>query len=141
MTTSSRTSAAIVLCSLLSGCVGAPSYLTAPAGPARPGVSFDGRYQGSIRITNTSASVPRDWCDTDGRLKLQVSNNNFTYTMPHPNVPGNPTFQYTGSIYPDGTIQGQSGDLGVITGRATGSHLEGVISGSDCEYAFTADRS
>ena len=125
-----------ILCQLLSACAREPPPL-----PLLPTNAFDGRYVGTVSISSTTAAVPRDYCSTDSRLVLQVRNNTFSYQMPHPNVPGNPTPSYTGFIYPDGRLQGQSGVTGIMSGRVTGPHMEGVIQGSGCDYAFTADRS
>jgi hypothetical protein len=132
---------AAMLSTLLSACARPPQYLTAPGSPNQPAVSFDGTYQGSIRITDSAATVPKSWCETDRRLVLQVRSNGFTYVMTHPTVPDLPIPSYAAYIYPDGSIQGQSGDMGVMRGRLTGTHMEGVINGSGCDYAFTADRS
>ena len=103
--------------------------------------SFDGLYVGSVRLKNSAVTVPKAWCETSSNFSLQVRNNSFNYTMPHPNVPEIQNRPYTGAIDPDGSLRAQSGDLGVMVGRVTGSHLEGEIQGSGCDYVFTADRS
>jgi hypothetical protein len=94
-----------------------------------------------VQVKNHADTVPGEWCETDPRFRAEVRNNGFTYAMPHPNVRGNPTVTYSAYIYPDGSLKGQSGAMGIITGRVTGTHMDGVISGAGCEYAVTADRS
>ena len=139
MTIFARATRVLVICVSCSGCVGEPAYLTAPT-KAQPQISFDGTYRASLQVTSASSSLPREWCETDRRPVFQIRDNNFSFSMPHPNIPGNYSLEYTVSIYSDGIMQGTSGDLGVLAGRVTGTHMQGVISGSGCEYSFSADR-
>ena len=109
------------------------------AAPA-PAVSWDGTYRGTVQITGLGSGMQRQWCETDPAMVVQVTGNSFTYSMPHPNAPGNPTPVYPASIAPDGTFHTEIGS-GVMNGQVIGGHMSGTISGSACVYAFSMDRS
>jgi len=115
---------------------------TQPGGAATsaPAVSWDGTYRGTIQITGLGSSVQRNWCETDPQMVVQVTGNSFTYAMPHPNVPDDPTPVYSTTIAPNGVFRSEIGS-GVISDQVVGSHMFGIIDGSACVYAFSADRS
>ena len=125
---------------LVTGGTTGSEYLAHGSAP-KPGPSFDGLYQGSVRTNESAALAPKDWCETTPSMRVEVRNNGLTYTMPHPNVPGNPTIPYSAFIYPDGSLQSQPGAAFVMRGRITGTHMDGFMSGMGCEYIFMADRS
>jgi hypothetical protein len=117
--------------------------------PSPGGVSFDGRYEGSIEVTGIVAGGAPRQCAVDPRLSLEVRNNAFSYTQQHPNLvntaPGltaeatAPT--YNATIAPDGSIKGDSGSFsGTLDGTVTGTHMSGTITGFACYYKFSADR-
>ena len=122
------------------GC-SAPAPPPPPAMPAAPAVSFDGRYNGSIRITRSH----NNWCDTPPTFVLAVQNNGFTWTLSRPNLPQkdlyNPTFNV--SIGADGgfDVEGGNGELTSLKGRIAGTHMAGEVDGKYCHYVFSADRS
>jgi hypothetical protein len=72
-------------------------------------------------------------------MAVQVAANKFSYTMPHPNTPGNPTMVYSAAIAPDGSFRSDIG-TGVMTGRVSGTQMTGSIDGSACVYSFTMNR-
>jgi len=73
-------------------------------------------------------------------LTVQVAAGKFSYAMPHPNAPANPTPVYSATIAPNGSFRSDIG-TGVMTGQVVGSHMTGMIDGSVCVYSFTMDRS
>lgn len=124
----------------VTGCAG-------PMGPIRPEAThvvavtaYDGSYRTSIRTTNSSqAAMGSSWCQTSPQLIATVSGGDLTYSVPHPNVPGNPTPAFVATFAADGSYSGQVND-GTISGRVTGSQIEGRIDGAACSYAFTGQR-
>ena len=105
-----------------------------------PAVSWDGTYRGSVQITALGSSIQRSWCETDPQMTVQVVGNAFSYAMPHPNSPGNPTPVYSGSIGQDGRFIAQRGS-GTMAGTIVGDRMEGGIDGSVCVYSFSLTRS
>jgi len=103
-------------------------------------VSWDGVYRGTIQITGLGSSIDRRWCETDPQMTVQVAAGKFSYAMPHPNAPDNPTPVYPATIAPDGSFRSDIGS-GVMTGKVAGGHMTGMIDGSVCVYSFTMDRS
>ncbi len=73
------------------------------------------------------------------RQRLSVVNGQFSYAVPHPNVPGNPTPVYPATLAEDGSFTGQI-VAGTIAGHIQGSRIEGSIDGSACLYSFTGER-
>jgi hypothetical protein len=114
-------------------------------GGTQSNVSYDGHYGRTVQVTGVLSGGDTRWCETDRRLSLQVSNNKFSYTQPHPNVPvamaDRATVVYTASVAPDGAITGTSSANGSIEGRVSGSHMSGTMEGPGCFYSFVADRS
>src|SRR5262245_37365606 len=106
----------VVMC----GCAG-------PMGSMRPGPSvpasmapvvdeitpsvdtFDGSYRGKIWVTGSfgSGKDVSSWCDSPGQPSITVTKGEFTYAVPHPNVPGNATPVYPATMAEDGTFRGQ----------------------------------
>ena len=131
---------AIIMLVTMAGCAG-------PMGPLQPGTppapavtAYDGSYQTTIRSTNTSrAALGSSWCDTPPQIVATVANGNLTYSVPHPNVPGNPTPSFQATFAADGSFSGQVND-GTVTGRVTGGQMEGRIDGAACNYAFSGQR-
>lgn len=121
-------------------CTSEPKTQPSGAVTSAPAVSWDGTYRGTVQITGQGASIQRNWCETDPQIIVQVTGNSFTYAMPHPNVPHNPTPVYSATITPDGNFRSEMVS-GVISGQVVGNHMSGTINGSACIYAFSADRS
>jgi hypothetical protein len=136
----------IIIISALSGCVtsGPPP---APPPPATAPVSFDGNYQGSIKVTSSGISGGQtSWCDTPPALSLSLQKGTFSYVLLHPNVPKDSNYSlsptFTVVLAPDGSFNAMSQNGGAqMVGRITGSHLAGQINGTACGYALAADKS
>jgi hypothetical protein len=131
--------AMVIAITAIAGCSSPPPSVS--SGPTAPPalVSWDGAYQGAVQITGLGSGIQREWCETDPQMRVQVAGNKFTYTMPHPNTPGEPTMVYSASIAPDGSFRSDIG-TGVMIGRVTGSRITGLIDGSACVYSFSMDR-
>jgi galactokinase len=136
----------VILIAAVNGC--APSAPPAvPPPPAAPAVSFDGTYQGTIRLTASAVKgATSDWCDTPPTITLVVQNNAFAYVLYHPNVPAGSGFSsspsFTVNIGPDGSFDAFSpNNQAEMTGSASGSQISGKISGTGCGYAFSAQKS
>jgi len=135
-----QVSLCLVVCMLvLAGCAG--SMGTIHADTATPAVtSFDGTYRSTIRITFASDEVKGTaWCVTPGQPVITIANGQFSYTVSHPNAPGNPAPTFQATVAQDGSFLGQAND-GTIAGRVSGTHMEGSIDGAACIYAFIGDR-
>ncbi len=131
---------AMTLLLMMAGCAG-------PMGPIRPNATnavavtaYDGSYRTTIQSTNASkAAMGSSWCQTSPGLVATVSGGDLTYSVPHPNVPGNPTPAFHATFAADGSFSGQVNE-GTISGRVTGSQMEGRIDGAACNYAFVGQR-
>jgi len=137
------TLSSIILVTAVSGC----ATSNPPPAPAAPAVSFDGTFQGTIRLTSSGVSgVESRWCDTPPAISLSIKNNAFSYVLMHPNVPRDSHYSlspaFAVSVTPDGSFDATSpnGEAEMI-GSITGSHLQGRINGTACGYAFTAEKS
>ncbi|MDR3531319.1 MAG: hypothetical protein P4L90_12305 [Rhodopila sp.] len=136
----------IILIAAMSGCATSGPPPTSPPATAAP-VSFDGSYQGTIRLTSeASTSVQNNWCDTPPVMSVSVQNGAFSYVMPHPNLPQGQdhslSLTFAVTVAPDGSFDASTVNGGAeMTGHITGSRMVGQINGSGCGYAFTADRS
>jgi len=120
------------------GSMGEPKVDTATVAP--PVTAFDGSYRSTIRVTGSfGATQTTSWCDTPGQPIITVANGQFSYAVPHPNVPGNPAPAFPATMAQDGSFYGQLVG-GTISGQVRGTHMEGSIDGSACLYAFTGDR-
>jgi len=124
---------------MISGCAGQTAVQQSTTAPP-PVTSFDGSYRGAIRVTGMSAQAAgTNWCESPGQPTITVSNGQFSYAVPHPNMPGNPTPIFAATMAKDGSFSGQANN-GTISGRVSGTHIEGSIDGEGCLYAFTGDR-
>ena len=129
----------MVLMLMIAGCAGSMGTMHSETAPA-PVTSFDGSYRSTIRITSAAeATTGTSWCETPGQPVITVANGQFSYAVPHPNTPGNPTPVFQATMAQDGSFVGQAND-GIISGRVSGTHMEGSIDGAGCIYAFTGDR-
>jgi hypothetical protein len=136
---------------LLMGCAG-------PMGTPRPGPSvradqveaanqvtppvtaFDGSYRNSIRVVSSfGAAQNTSWCESPGQPLIVVENGQFTYRVPHPNVPGEAAPIYTAVVAADGLFLGEI-TAGRMYGQIQGRHIRGRIDGSACVYDFSGDR-
>ena len=109
--------------------------------PTQPVTSFDGSYRSTIRVTGSLGSG-RDtsgWCQSPGQPIVTVTNGQFSYAVPHPNVPGNATPVYPATMREDGSFYGEI-VAGTISGSVRGTHMQGKIDGSACIYDFSGDR-
>jgi hypothetical protein len=132
--------AAVFAVMTFAGCSPPPGSASAGSTASTPSVSWDGAYRGTVQITGLGSGVQRQWCETDPQMVVQVAANAFSYSMPHPNAPNNPTPVYSATIAPDGSFRSDIGS-GVMTGRVSGTRMTGFIDGSVCVYSFTMDRS
>jgi hypothetical protein len=130
-------SVALVL--MIAGCVD-PAPVQQTKAPPSSLTSFDGSYRNTIRVTGTAGEAKgTNWCETPGQPIIRVSSGQFSYAIPHPNVPGNPTPIFQAVMSQDGSFTGQANN-GTIAGKVSGPSLQGTINGEGCIYAFTGDR-
>jgi hypothetical protein len=132
----------IILITAIGGCT-----TSGPPPPTAPPTSFDGNYQGSIRLTSSGVSgIERKWCDTPPAISFSLRNGAFSYVLMHPNVPQDSKYSlsptFTVVVAADGSFNAtsQNGEAQMV-GRITGSDMAGQISGTACGYAFTAEKS
>jgi hypothetical protein len=130
----------MVLMLISTGCAGPMGTIRSDLPSPSPVTSFDGSYRSTIRLVGAfGAAQTTSWCNTPGQPIITVLNGQFTYAVPHPDIPGNATPIYPATMAEDGSFSGQI-IAGMIYGRVQGTHLEGKIDGSACVYAFTGDR-
>jgi len=132
----------MVLMLLTIGCAGpmAPMNNGGPPPPPTPVTAFDGSYRTTIRLIDAfGAAQSTPWCDSPGQPVITVTNGQFSYTVPHPNIPGNAAPVYPATMAVDGSFSGQI-IAGMLYGQVQGNHIEGKIDGSACVYAFSGDR-
>jgi len=122
---------------LIAGCAGPMGTIHTDTVATPVVTSFDGSYQSTIRVTKSPPGT--SWCDTPGQPVITVANGQFSYAVPHPNVPSNPTPSYPATFAPDGTFFGQI-ISGTTSGQVRGTRIEGSIDGVGCIYAFTGER-
>ena len=127
---------------MVSGCAG-PMVIMRPSvsNPTPPITAFDGSYRSTIRITGSLGSG-RDtfgWCQSPGQPIITTTNGQFSYAVPHPNVPGNATPVFPATMKEDGSFYGEI-ISGTISGSVSGTHMQGKIDGSACIYDFSGDR-
>jgi hypothetical protein len=130
----------VVLALFIASC-GRPAAVTQSQTEMPPTTAFDGSYQSAIRVTHEAAMVAGySWCQTPGQPIITVTNGQFIYVMPHPDLPGDhPPTAFPATFRPDGSFIGQSVQ-GTISGRVRGTHIEGSIDGVGCLYAFAGNR-
>jgi hypothetical protein len=130
---------AMVLVLTIAGCAGSMGVIRPEAATA-PVVAFDGSYRNTISVTSSAAVVGgTSWCETPGQPVITVTNGQFRYAVPHPNMPGNPMPTFQAALAQDGSFVGRSNN-GTISGQVHGSYIEGSIDGAGCRYTFTGDR-
>jgi hypothetical protein len=130
----------MVLMMLTIGCAGPMGAISSGPPPPPPVSTFDGSYRTTIRVVDSfgvAQSTP--WCDSPGQPVITVANGQFSYTVPHPNIPGNAAPFYPATMAADGSFSGQI-IAGMMYGQVQGNHIEGKIDGSACVYAFSGDR-
>jgi hypothetical protein len=129
-----------ILAFIVGGCAGPMMTLRSDPPPLPPVTAFDGTYRDAIRMVGSfGAAQNTSWCDTPGQPIITVANGQFTYSVPHPDVPGEATPTFPATMAADGSFAGQI-VVGSISGQVRGTHMEGRIDGSACLYQFTADR-
>jgi hypothetical protein len=129
----------IALMLMISGCAGPMGTIHGEAAKSSV-TSFDGSYQTTIHITNIAPEAKgSNWCETPGQPTITVTNGQFSYAVPHPNVPADVTPTFSATMAPNGSFLGQTVD-GTISGQVHGTHMEGSIDGQGCGYGFTGDR-
>jgi hypothetical protein len=131
--------AAVIAVIASAGCGSPPKLASSDPPSSVPSVSWDGVYRGTVQITGLGSGMDTKWCETDPQMTVQVVGGKFSYAMPHPNVPANPTPVYPATIAPDGSFLSDI-ESGVMTGQVTGSHMTGTIDGSACVYSFSLVR-
>jgi hypothetical protein len=122
------------------GCAGPMGPISSGPPPPPPVSTFDGSYRTTIRLVDSfgvAQSTP--WCDSPGQPVITVANGQFSYTVPHPNIPGNAAPVYPATMAVDGSFSGQI-IAGMLYGQVQGNHIEGKIDGSACVYAFSGER-
>ena len=122
---------------LIVGCAGPMGTIHTDTVPTPAVTAFDGTCRSTIRVTKGFGQT--SWCDSPGQPVITVANGQFSYAVPHPNVPGNPAPSYPATFAQDGTFYGQVVS-GTISGQVRGTHMEGSIDGQGCVFAFTGDR-
>lgn len=125
---------------VLAGCTSEPKTPAAVAVDAKSSMSWDGTYRGGIQLTGRGSGMNASSCETEPQMVVRVAGGSFSYAMPHPNAPGNPTPVYSANVASDGTFIANLGS-GTMTGRITGNRMEGKIDGSVCVYTFALTRS
>ena len=82
-----------VLMLILGGCAGPMGPIRIdPTPPPPPVTSFDGAYRDTIRsVRSFGADQATSWCESPGQPLITIQNGQFSYAVPHPNVPGNAT--------------------------------------------------
>jgi len=129
----------MVLVLVTAGCAG-PMGTLHPDSTAAPVTAFDGSYQTTIHVRFTAAETQgSNWCQTPGQPTVTVANGALSYTVPHPNVPGNPSPTFLATMAKDGTFIGKGND-GTIVGQVSGTQMRGSIDGSACGYDFAGTR-
>lgn len=129
----------MVLMLMVAGCAGSMGVIRPDSATASV-TAFDGSYRNTISIA-ASASVAKgiSWCETPGQPVITVVNGQFSYAVPHPNMPDNPTPTFQAVVAQDGSFLSQSNG-GTISGQVRGTSIEGVIDGVGCRYTFAGDR-
>jgi hypothetical protein len=129
----------MVLVLMIAGCAGSMGVIR-PETATVPVMAFDGSYRNTVSVTGSAAVAEgTSWCKTPGQPVITVANGQFSYAVPHPNMPGNPTPIFQAALAQDGSFIGKS-NSGTISGRVRGSYIEGSIDGAGCRYAFAGDR-
>jgi hypothetical protein len=129
----------VALMLIIAGCAG-PMEVQQSKAPPPLITSFDGSYRTTIRVTGMAGEAKgTNWCETPGQPVITVSNGQFDYAIPHPNVPGNPTPTFQAAMAQDGSFAGEANN-GTIAGQVRGPRIEGTVNGEGCIYAFSGAR-
>ena len=106
-----------------------------------PATAFDGSYTNTLGVAQSfgAGQDVHEWCTSPGQPIITVENGQFTYAVPHPNIPGNATPIFPAIMASDGSFYGAI-IAGVISGRVNGQQIEGKIDGSGCVYTFSGNR-
>ncbi len=132
-----------VACLLIASLVGCqrPPAPSASLPPLMTTV-FDGTYRVTMSVAKVGSGADPTWCQTRPPETLSVAADQFNLALPHPNVPGNPTPTFAVAIAPDGSFNAPSVDgTASFSGRFRGTHMEGVVNMTGCQYAVSANRS
>jgi hypothetical protein len=130
---------ACLLIASLAGCQPAPAPSTSL--PALPASAFDGTYRTTVSVTAVGPGADPRWCQTQAPASLDVVANRFSLSLPHPNVPGNPTPTFAVAVAPDGSFQAPSVDgTASFVGQISGARLRGTVNMAGCQYAVSGDR-
>ena len=127
----------MVVLLMMGGCAGSMGTIHSNP-PPPPVTSFDGSYRSTIH-THPFIGQMNTWCATPGQPIITVENGQFTYAVPHPNLPSDLSRAYSATFAQDGSFIGEDA-IGTLSGRVDGTHIEGKIDGSGCDYALTGDR-
>src|SRR4051812_29098437 len=105
-TAGGRAALALALGMAASGCA---NQAPQPMPPPVQAISYDGTYTGSIVVNGAATSMRDSDCATDPRFSVVVTDNQFTFPLPHPAVSrSTPSLQraatpvYTATIGPEG---------------------------------------
>jgi hypothetical protein len=106
----------------------APAPTTASNAPSTPPAvrSADGTYRG----TSTRFQADQRACPSPGLVVVRVLDGEFSYRW-------NRDIAVLGTVAPDGSVQGASGDIS-LRGRVNGDTIEGDVSNPHCAYHFRA---
>ena len=129
-TAAMRTAAVLLACALLAaGCAPKQRTKTDPVPPpSPPAVKADGNWHG----TSTRFQANSRHCPVPSLLDFPVLNNSFDYRwMAGIEVPV--------TIAPDGALSGSDSEV-TITGKVSGSRMEGDATSAACGLHFTATK-
>ena len=130
----------VYLALIVGGCAGSMGTMHSNPPPLPSVTSFDGSYRNTIRVIDSfGVAQTTSWCDSPGQHIITVANGQFSYAVPHPNVPGQATPAFPATMAQDGSFYGQVTG-GTISGRVQGNRIEGRIDGSACLYSFAGNR-
>jgi hypothetical protein len=125
---------------LIIGCAGPMGTIHGEAPTTVVVTTFDGSYSNTIRVTGSAEGARgTTLCDSPGQPVITVANGQFSYAVPHPDLPGGMTSNFPATMAQDGTFYGQVMS-GTISGQVNGGHIEGSIDGQGCVYAFAGER-
>ena len=98
----------VYLALIVGGCAGSMGTMHSNPPPVPPVTSFDGSYRNTIHVTDSfGVAQTTSWCDSPGQPVVTVANGQFSYAVPHPNVPGQATPAFPATMAQDGTFYGQ----------------------------------
>jgi hypothetical protein len=125
---------------VVAGCAGSMGTMRPDPSLTPPATAFDGSYRNTLVVTGTAGKMMEPtWCESPGQPIITVANGQFSYAVPHPNIPGNATPVFQATMAQDGSFSGRVND-GFLSGHVHGTHLEGNIDGVSCRYAITGEK-